>query len=197
MQIVEISKVKTPQLLKEVKKALQQGKVLACPTDTVYIWMVDATNRKAVQKVFQIKGREPGKPLPIFVRDIAMAKKFACISPKQEKAYVKKFWPGKYTFVLESKGILPKETGTKEKIGLRIPKHSLVQAILQETKMPLTGTSANLSGEPPLRDSTELIEQFSKKKHAPDIVLHAGKLPYSRPSQVIDITGNNHKVLRP
>lgn len=178
-----------------VIQALKKGQVLACPTDTVYGLLADATNKKAVAKVFLIKGREKGKSLPVFVSSIAMAKKFARVSSSQEK-YMRKAWPGKVTAVLKSRGVLPKETGTQESIGLRIPKHELVQLILQKVKVPLTGTSANLSGEPPLSDSKEVFRQFQNRKYQPDILIDAGKLPFSKPSKVIDITGQKKKVLR-
>lgn len=195
MRIVPFSKKTLEKITKETAKKLNAGAVVACPTDTVYIWMADATNQKAVQKIFQIKGRKKGKPLPIFVSSIAMAKRFAKVSPLQEK-YLKKVWPGKVTAVLKSRGVLPKETGTSRTIGLRIPKHKLAQLILQKAKIPLTGTSANLSGEPPLYDSKEIFRQFQNRKHQPHVLLDAGKLPFSRPSKVIDITGAKPIIIR-
>lgn len=182
-------------LAKNAVSALQKGKALACPTDTVYGLLADATNKKAVKKVLLIKGRKETKPLPIFVKDIAMAQRLARFGTSQKK-FLTKVWPGKVTVVLKSRGVLPKETGTSKTIGLRIPKHKLMQLILQKAKKPLTGTSANLSGERPLSDSKEIIKQFAKRKYKPDIVVDGGKLPFSKPSVVIDITGPKKKVLR-
>ena len=195
MTIWEINSKNFEAVAKKAALALRKGKVLACPTDTVYGLIVDAANKKAVKRVLLIKGRERTKPLPIFVKDIAMAKKLAKVSRGQER-FLKKVWPGKVTAVLESRRILPKETGTQKTIGLRIPKHKLLQLILQEVKIPLTGTSANLSGTPSLSDSTQIIAQFQNRKHKPDMVLDAGVLPKSKPSKVIDITEAKHKVLR-
>lgn len=181
--------------MKVLVQALKKGKVLACPTDTVYGLIADATNKKAVGKVLLIKGREKTKSLPIFVKDIGMAKKFAKVSPLQEK-FLRKVWPGKVTVVLESRGILPKETGTQESIGLRIPNHALVSQILEAFQRPLTGTSANLSGMPSLSDSKEVIAQFGARKYQPDLVIDAGGLAKAKPSKVVDITGTRHKILR-
>ena len=91
----------------EIVQELKRGKMVVSPTDTVYGLLVDATNRRAVKKVFQVKGREKGKPLPVFVKDIAMAKRFACVSKEQEK-FLKTAWPGKVTVVLKSRERLPK-----------------------------------------------------------------------------------------
>ena len=195
MQIFSLSQQDFPSVVKKAAAALLKGMVLVCPTDTVYGLLADATNKKAVEKVFKIKGRREGKPLPIFVKDIVMAKTLAEVSFLQEK-YMRKVWPGKVTLVLKSRGKLPKETGTAERIGLRIPKHRFAQAVLKEVRRPLTGTSANLAEKPSLSESKKVIAQFQNRKYKPDIVFDAGKLPYSRPSKVIDITGAKSKVLR-
>tara|TARA_Y100000310_G_C20631904_1_gene789107 strand:+ start:819 stop:1400 length:582 start_codon:yes stop_codon:yes gene_type:complete len=192
---MKIVLVEAKNSVEEVSKALLNGKVLVVPTDTVYGLLADATSRKAVQKVFLVKGREKGKPLPIFIKDIAMSKTLARVSPLQE-TYMKKAWPGKVTLVLKSKGKLPKETGTKDTIGLRIPNHKLLQEILSRTKRPLTGTSANLAGKPPLSDGKDVVAVFQKIRHRPDMVLDAGKLSYSRPSRVVDISKNEPRLLR-
>lgn len=194
MQAWKVEKNKE-KLLKKAAAALKKGKVLVCPTDTVYGLVADATQKKAVQKVFAIKGRGKKRALPVFVNSIAAAKRLAKVSARQEKL-LERFWPGKTTVILTSRGVLPKETGTKTTIGLRIPKHDLVLALLTKAKTPLTGTSANLSGKVPLRDSKDIVRQFQERKYAPDIVLAAGKLPFSHPSRVLDITGPKVKALR-
>lgn len=195
MKVIKLLKGSFKKEAKIALNILQNEGVIVCPTDTVYGLLANATSRKAVQKVFLIKKREEKKPLPIFVKDIAMAKTLARVSLLQEK-YMKKVWPGKTTLVLESKGVLPKETGTKEFIGMRIPRHKFIQAILNEISIPLTGTSANLAGEPSLSDSKDVIKVFQKERYKPDMIIDAGKLPYSRPSKVIDITKIEPKVLR-
>jgi len=195
MKIVVLSRKSFKTAVTIAVDVLEKDGVLVCPTDTVYGLLADATNKKSVLKVFLIKGREQGKPLPIFVKDIAMAKTLARVSPLQEK-HMRKVWPGKVTLVLKSKGKLPKETGTSEFIGLRIPKRKFIQKILEKTKIPLTGTSANLAGKPSLSDSKDVLAVFQKRNHKPDMMFDAGKLSYSRPSRVIDIIEVKPKVLR-
>ncbi|MCH7828841.1 threonylcarbamoyl-AMP synthase [Patescibacteria group bacterium] len=195
MQSSLLSQQDFPRVVKKATAALLKGKVLVCPTDTVYGLLADATSRKAVQKVFLVKGREKGKPLPIFVKDIAMAKTLAKVSFLQEK-YMRRVWPGKVTLVLKSRGKLPRETGTAERIGLRIPKYAFVQQLLANLSRPLTGTSANLAGKPSLFESKKVIVQFQKRRQQPDIMFDAGKLSRSHPSKVLDITGIKPKVLR-
>lgn len=181
--------------IQEAKEILKEGKAIACPTDTVYGLLADATNETAVQRVFQIKGREKGKALPVFVKNIAMARRLASISKEQEE-FLQKVWPGKVTVVLKSKGQLPGELEMDGKVALRIPKHEIVQALLQKLNRPLTGTSANVSGKPSCLSAEELTAQFARKKHAPDFVIDTGKLPKSKPSKIVDITGTKHKIIR-
>ncbi|HEX9722381.1 MAG TPA: L-threonylcarbamoyladenylate synthase [Candidatus Paceibacterota bacterium] len=180
---------------KEAADAIQKGKVVVCPTDTVYGLTADATSKKAVQRVFQIKGREKGKPLPVFVKDIAMAKRLAKISKGQE-AFLQKVWPGKVTAVLESKGRLPKVLEREGKVALRIPKNELVRDLLQKLNRPLTGTSANVSSQPSCSSAQEVMAQFAQRKHKPDLVIDGGRLRKSKPSQIVDITGKKMRILR-
>jgi len=79
------------KIIDQTVEELKKGKVIVCPTDTVYGLIADATNKKAVEKIFKIKKRPKNKPLPIFVRDLKMAKKLAEIDKNQEK-FLKKVW---------------------------------------------------------------------------------------------------------
>jgi L-threonylcarbamoyladenylate synthase len=179
--------------IEEVVGVLENGEVVAAPTDTVYGLLADATNEEVVEKVFQIKGREKGKALPVFVRDIEMAKELAEISAEQEK-FLKENWPGKVTAVLESKHVLPKALELNGKVALRIPDYELINELLDR---PLTGTSANVSGQPPCSSAQAVIKQFEERDYQPDLVLDAGELPKSNPSKVVDITGDTEEIIRP
>lgn len=180
---------------KEVVQALEQGKTVVIGTDTVYGLLADAQNEDAVERVFQIKGREEGKALPVFVRDIAMAKELAYVSAEQEK-FLKENWPGKVTVVLKSKHALPKALESDGKVALRIPDYDLLSLVLKKLNRPITGTSANVSGESSCSSATEVIAQFQKRKYQPDLIIDAGKLGRSKPSRIVDITGKKIKIVR-
>lgn len=183
------------QFINSMAEALKQGKIIVSPTDTVYGLLADATNAEAIAKVFKIKQREAGKPMYVFVRDIAMARKFATIDESKEE-FLKDVWPGKATVIFKSKNKLPKELRTEQTIGFRIPNHDIILRILNKLGRPVTGTSANISGAPSVLDSKELISQFEGREFQPDILINAGKLPPSLPSTVIDWTGKEQKILR-
>ena len=199
MEVVKINQIN----LEEILQSLKKGKVIVCPTDTVYGLVCDATNKKAVEKTFRIKNRDKKKPLPVFVKDIEMAKTLAEINERQEKI-LKKHWPGKFTFILRikkhwearppnaSRLVLGKD-GT---IGLRVPDYKLLNSILEKFKKPLAQTSANISGKPALIKIEDIIKQFENQKDHPDLFLDAGNFKKSKPSKVINIINKKPIVLR-
>lgn len=194
MEIIKFKKKDFKKILERLTKEIKKGKVLVLPTDTLYGLIADATNEKAVKRVFRIKKRPLKKPLPIFVKDIEMAKKLAKIDKKRER-FLSLVWPGKITVVLKRRA--KKIYGVDQKtIGLRIPKYFLIEKLLKQTNRPLTGSSANLSGKPPTTKIKEVIKQFKDQKTTPDLILDAGNLPKSKPSVVLDFTKEEIKILR-
>lgn len=173
---------------------LREGAAIAYPTDTVYGLGCMADNKKAVNKIFRIKQRKPDKALLMLVSSISMAKRYCRISKAQEKI-LKKYWPGPFSFILESRDKLPKELGGKtDTIAVRLPKNDFIISIIKKIKVPLVSTSLNISGEKPLAD-TENIENYFKK-HKPDLALDAGKIK-GKPSTLIDLRdAENVKTLR-
>lgn len=169
--------------IKEAAEIIKNGGVIIAPTDTVYGLICDATNKKAVDKIFKIKKRPRKKLIPIFVSDINMAKKFANINPKQEK-FLKQVWPGKVTAVFHHK-----------KPGLRIPDHKFILDLIKHIG-PLAESSANMSGQPASGNIKEVLKQFEGKKYQPDFIIDAGNLPKAKPSKVIDLTVLPYKILR-
>jgi L-threonylcarbamoyladenylate synthase len=195
MEKLKVSSENLNRVIKRAVEVIKKGGVVICPTDTVYGLIANAKNEKAVKKVFKIKKRNFGKPIPIFVRDLRTAKKIAVINKNQEK-FLRKFWPGKLTAVLKvkfegfPKGIL----GKNKKIGLRIPDYKLLDILLKKLNFPLTGTSANISGKPASTKIKDVLKQFKNQKEKPDLILDAGNLKSSPPSTVIDLV--NFKILR-
>lgn len=197
-EILKLNSETWRDTIKKSIEALKNGKILVCPTDTVYGLIADATNKKAVKKLFKIKKRDFKKAVPIFVKDIEMAKKLAFVNKEQEK-FLKKAWPGKVTAVLKLKIINSKLKIygiAKKTIALRIPKYKFIQELLKRVNRPLTGTSANISGKPASTKIKEVISQFKKEKLQPDLIINAGNLKKNKPSTVIDLTLTPPTILR-
>jgi L-threonylcarbamoyladenylate synthase len=173
--------------IKKAVRAIKEGKVLVCPTDTVYGLVCNAANKKAVEKIYKIKNRPKSRLLPIFVNNIGMAKKLVKIDSRQEK-YLKKVWPGPVTAILRKK----RGSGT---IGIRMPHYGFVLNLVKHIG-PLAETSANISGQPASTKIKEVLKQFEGRKYQPDLIIDAGDLPKNKPSKVVDLTVYPFRVIR-
>lgn len=195
MEIITLTSKNIQQVIAATAQALQSGKVVAAPTDTVYGLLANATNKKAVDRVYAIKQRDRLKSLPIFIKNMAMAKKFAVVGAREEKI-LEKVWPGKVTAVIKQNPdvkIFGVNGGT---IAMRIPFYGFINSLLETFNLPLTGTSANISGKPAPTAIDDVISQFKNESIQPDIVINAGDLPASKPSTIIDLTQNEPMVIR-
>ncbi|SRR4030043_176985 len=189
---------RSKEAVKKATEALERGQVIVCPTDTVYGLLADATNDKAVEKVFNIKKRDRKKAVPVFVKDIAMAKKYAVMDKEMEK-FLEEIWPGKITVALikkEKSGLSKIVSGKETTVGLRIPDYKLVNEILTKFDKPLIGTSANISGKPSTTKIAEVYKYFEDQEIRPDLILNAGDLAYGVPSTVIDFSQDKPKIIR-
>lgn len=183
-------------IIQKAIDALKQGSAVVFPTDTVYGLGVDALNIKAVERLFRIKKRPAAKPVPIMVRDFAMAKKLVYLTRDKEKI-LNSVWPGPVTAVLEKRDIVPDIlTGNKKTVGLRIPDHPFTKMLMEKSDSPITCTSANFSGEPPLNSSFKVVKTFERAYPRPNLILDAGDLPEGAPSTVLDLTRPQPKITR-
>jgi len=191
---MEILKVNSKTVQKSISY-IKKGKVIVCPTDTIYGLVCDATNKKAVNKIFEIKKRPRKKPIPIFVKNLEWAKNIAKINKKQEK-FLKSVWPGKTTVVLKRKRNLKIYGVEEKKIALRVPKYKFIDNLFKAITCPLAETSVNISNEPPILKFEEIVKHFKGKTIKPDLIINSGKLKHSNPSTVVDLTGKKPKILR-
>ena len=191
MKIIKISS----KNLKKAIEIIKKGGVVVCPTDTVYGLIADVKDKTAVKKIFKIKKRSLKKYLPVFVKDLKMAKDLANINKEQEKI-LKKYWPGKVTVILKAKSLkFPKGIlSYDKKIGLRIPDYKFLSLLLRKINRPLVETSANISGKKASTKIKEVLKQFEKGRCQPDLVLDAGNLKISLSSTVVDLI--DFKILR-
>ncbi|MEN6611214.1 MAG: L-threonylcarbamoyladenylate synthase [Methanoregulaceae archaeon] len=160
-------------------QVLSHDGLIVYPTETVYGLGADAFSDEAIGKVYEVKGRLPGKPISIAVSDVDMLAAVAETDCRSEE-FIQKFLPGPVTVILRAKRSIPDIlTGGTGMIGVRIPAHSIPHQIIQLFDAPITATSANLSGE---KDPTTLAE--CRVPH--DFHIDGGHLP-GTPSTVVDI----------
>ena len=179
----------------EAAAAILRGEIIAVPTDTVYGLVCDARNEDAIRRLFAMKERPQEKAFPVFVRDIAMARRYAYVSDAKAK-FLERVWPGAVTVVFHHKEKLPPVlTGGKDTLGIRIPHHPFLSLVLDRAGFPLAQTSANISAMPPAKSREEVEECFKDKKEKPDMIVDGGVLPGAS-STVMDCTGVSPLLLR-
>lgn len=183
-------------IIQQAVEIIQRNGSLVYPTDTVYGLGVNAWRAHCLERLFKMKKRPEDKPVPVIVRDLEMAKELARVNRAAEKI-LRAIWPGAVTVILPKQEIVPDIlTAGQPTIGLRIADCRLVQAIMDKLDCPLTATSANFSGQPPLTSSEEIIESFNHAYPRPDLILAAGQLTKISPSTVLDLSGPQPKILR-
>jgi len=183
-----------PDIIHTVVQVIRKGGVIAFPTSTLYGLGADADNPQAVERIFDIKGRQPHRPLLILIKNKTYLPGLVREIPSKAVVLMEAFWPGSITVVFNAgERILSGLTGNTGKIGIRVPKHPVAAAILAQLEGPLTGTSANLSGRGGCSDISCLEEQVSAQLEG---VVDAGPLKGGRGSTVIDVTIDPPRILR-
>lgn len=183
-----------PALIVEAVRIIEKGGVVMFPTSFIYGLGADAFNVDAIDRVFRIKKRPYNKPLSVLVKNQEALYRLVQYIPTYALIIMNRFWPGKITIVFKAKDGLPENltagTGT---IGVRIPEYTAACALVKALNNPITGTSANFSGNVGCSQISELDPLIADK---PDLILDAGPLEGGAGSTVIDVTGNRPTILR-
>ena len=163
------------------------------PSDTLYALAAAASDAAAVQRVFDVKGREAGRPLPLFVSDLAMAERIG-IFEERSRRLASKFWPGQLTLVVNKQPSFESDAlAGGETVGLRVPDNAIALAVIAGAGDAVTGTSANLSGGPDPVSAEEVRRQIGDRL---DLILDAGRAQHGVGSTIVDCTGPALRVLR-
>jgi len=188
----EIISLSHPDVFIQAAAVIQAGGIVAFPTDTVYGIGVSAFNRKAIEKIYNVKGRSHLKAIPILVGDVEDLAQITLPIPLYIQQIIDNFWPGALTLVLPLLPELPGNLSPRPTVGLRLPDHDQVRRLLREIG-PLAATSANLSGEPSALTANEVLQQLDGRI---DLILDGGPVPGGQASTVLDCNGEKLKVLR-
>lgn len=180
--------------INRASKVLLSGGLVAFPTESFYGLAVDATNETAVKRLFSVKERKRRRPVLILIPSLdSLAQYVKCI-PKNAHALIKEFWPGGLTLVFDSapkiSQLLTGETG---KIGIRLSSNTVATALTSVAGVPITGTSANLSGQPPCRNAEGVMRCFGQEV---DLILDGGETQGETASTVLDVTLDPPRILR-
>ena len=183
-----------PRLLKAAAALLQQGEVLAVPTDSSYALVCHLDDKAAVDQLRRIRGLDDKRLLSLICRDLSELASYARVDNTQFRL-LKLGTPGPFTFILEASKEVPRRVSHphRKTIGLRVPEHPALQALLEVHGAPLLATTLILPGETePLNDPEEILERLEKQIAG---VIDSGACPLE-PTTVVDLSGDAPEVLR-
>lgn len=197
---VEIVKISSddpePSLVRYAADRIRAGQVLGMPTDTFYGLAADPFNLRAVERVYEIKSRSRHKPLSLLIEDVEQAEELAKPLPQEFRALAKKFWPGPLTIIVRAASKLPlKVTANTGNVALRVPNAKIPLEVVKAAGIPITATSANLSGESECTSAEAVREQLGIRI---PIIVDGGISPREIASTIIDLTDEEArwKVIR-
>jgi L-threonylcarbamoyladenylate synthase len=193
--LVEINP-EEPQLevLERAAAAIRNGKLVAIPTDALYMLVADPFSLSAVACVFRAKGREAHRSLPLLVDDIVMAEDLAAELNKRFYLLARRFWPGPLTVIVPASAKVPlKVTGNTGRLALRQSRSTIARDLITIMDQPLIGTSANISGHPTCRSG---IEVFGMMDGRVDLVIDGGVCA-GIGATTIDITEPYWRLIKP
>ena len=177
--------------IKVAIKKIKDGGIIVFPTDTVYGIGCDPYNKKTISRLYEIKKRKKTKPFPILGVSKTELEKIAEFNTLEEKI-AEKFWPGQVTLVLKVKDEKIRQSlCLDKKIAVRVPNNQCVLSLLKECKL-LVGTSANISGTTPFTDPNECSKNLTRY----DLLIDGGIIPSQSESTIVEIMGDNIKILR-
>jgi len=183
-----------PRLLKQAAALLAKGGVVAVPTDSSYALVCQLDDKAAVDSLRRIRGVDERHHLTLLCRDLSELANYARVDNKQYRL-LKLATPGPFTFILDATKEVPRRVShpSRRTIGLRVPDHRTLQALLEEMGQPLLATTLIMPGEDdPLNDAGDIRDRLQKLIAG---VVDAGACAMA-PTTVVDLTGDEPVVLR-
>jgi len=185
----------TPEETAAVAATARAGGVILFPTDTLYGLGVDPRSPAGLEALFGLKGRDPGKPVPVLLADSALVDRYAASIPAPWRPLMERFWPGPLTLLFPALQGLPRRIcSASGKVALRVPGSALCRSALQAAGGSLTGTSANAAGAGGTGDPEIALRDLGR---GIDLFVNAGTLPPSPASTLLDMDeSGNVAILR-
>jgi tRNA threonylcarbamoyl adenosine modification protein (Sua5/YciO/YrdC/YwlC family) len=182
------------RLVRYAADQIRSGQVLGMPTDTFYGLAADPFNLRAVDNVYEIKTRSRHKPLSLLIASVEQAEELARPLPDEFYELARKFWPGPLTIIVQAASRLPlKVTANTGNVALRVPAAKIPLAVIQAAAIPITATSANLSGASECTSAEQVVSQLQNRI---SIIVDGGPSPRDIPSTIVDLSDFSGRVMR-
>lgn len=173
-------------LVKYAADQIRAGEVLGMPTDTFYGLAADPFNLRAVDRVYEIKTRSRHKPLSLLIESVDQAEELAKPLPEEFYALARRFWPGPLTIIVKAGSRLPlKVTANTGNVALRVPNAKIPLAVVTAAAIPITATSANLSGASECVNADQVRDQLRGRI---SIIVDGGPSPRDVASTIVDLS---------
>jgi L-threonylcarbamoyladenylate synthase len=180
--------------IEEAVKWILAGRVVALGTDTLYGLAVDPFNRAAVARLFDVKGREADRAVPLIAADTQQIATHVGTLTVGAQRLADHYWPGPLTLVVPApRGLLRDVTAGRPTVGVRVPAADIARAVCAGCGRPITATSANLSGQPATADPDEVERVLGDRI---DFLLDTGMAPGGPPSTVVETTTETPQLIR-
>ena len=182
------------RLLKQAVALLQKGEVLAVPTDSSYALVCHLDDKSAADKLRRIRGVDDKHHLTLLCRDLSELANYAKVDNQQFRL-IKSATPGPFTFILEASKEVPRRLShpARKTIGLRVPDHKVLQALLALHEGPLLATTLIAPGETePMNDAEDIRSHY---EHQIAAVIDAGACALE-PTTVVDLTQGEPEIIR-
>ncbi len=192
----------TADAMASAAQHLNAGDLVAFPTETVYGLGADASNSKAVARIYSVKGRPNDHPLIVHIASMDRMGDWASEVPQYAIALARSFWPGPMTLVLKRSELAGDfVTGGQDTVGVRVPDHVVALALLEAFEKAggkgVAAPSANRFGHVSPTTATAVVEELADYLSKDDLVLDGGACAVGVESTIIDCTGLLPRVLRP
>lgn len=176
-------------------RILQEGGLIAIPTETVYGLGANGLDPEAVNRIFEAKGRPQDNPLILHVTGAQWLPRYCRDIPPMAYVLARKFWPGPLTMILKRRPEVPDvTTAGLDTVGVRCPDHPVTLAIIREAGIPIAAPSANTSGRPSCTTAEDVLEDMNGKIEG---VVDGGPCTVGVESTILDLTCNPPRLLRP
>ncbi|MBI3183169.1 MAG: threonylcarbamoyl-AMP synthase [Myxococcales bacterium] len=191
--IVEVDPIHPqPRIVERAVRVLEEGGLIAYPTDTYYGIGCDLFSKKAIERLYALKDRERRKPFSFLCPDLSDVSKYAIVTNFAYRT-MRQLTPGPFTFVLEATRLVPEMMQTKQKhVGIRVPQAPLMLEIARRLGRPVVTTSASTPDGAVLVDAKDIKKAIG---HKLDLILDGGVQP-NEPSTVVSLVGDQIEVLR-
>ena len=194
-EFLKYNELENDNILKKAAAIINNGGLVAFPTETVYGLGADGLNESAVKKIYVAKGRPSDNPLILHISEAEELENLVLEITPVAKKLIENFWPGPMTIVLKKKSVVSDTvSGGLDTVAVRLPKNEIARSLIKAAGTPIAAPSANSSGRPSPTKAHHVAEDLDEKI---EMIIDGGSCEVGLESTVIDATGDEAVILRP